>query len=93
VTGVACTVNDVTDRCRASEWLRDQFQLVYALFKSISVPFVMKGMDERYLRVNKAYCDLLSVTAADLRGNSLRHAKRRTRSTLHIYDVVPAISR
>ncbi|MBL0124303.1 MAG: PAS domain S-box protein [Betaproteobacteria bacterium] len=70
VTGLAGTLNDMTERRQATELLREQLQLVDALFESIPVPVVMKGVDGRYLRFNKAYCDLLDSTPDRLFGKT-----------------------
>ncbi|MEQ1519469.1 MAG: PAS domain S-box protein, partial [Usitatibacteraceae bacterium] len=70
VIGLAGTLNDVTDRRSATELLRQNLEMVDTLFEAIPVPVVMKGVDGRYIRFNKAYCDLLGKTPNELLGKT-----------------------
>jgi len=70
IAGLAGTINDVTERRMAMELLREQLELVDALFESIPLPVVMKGVDGRYQRFNKAYCEMLDRTPDQLLGKT-----------------------
>ncbi len=68
MSGLAGTLNDVTEKRAAAELLREHLELVDALFESIPVPVAHKGVDGHYLRVNRAYCELMNRTPEQLFG-------------------------
>ena len=59
---------DITDRRRATIELRESLSLIDALFEGIPVPVVMKDIDCRYVRMNRAYSDLFGVAAEEILG-------------------------
>ena len=52
---------DVSEARRATEARRRSLELVDSLFESIPVPVVMKDLQGRYVRVNRALCDLFGI--------------------------------
>ena len=61
---------DVTERRRSTDQLRESLALVDAVFEALPIPVVLKDMQLRYQRVNKAYADLFDTDAASLLGKT-----------------------
>ncbi len=66
VIGVASLVQDVTDRKRAEEELRESEQRFRATFEQAAVGFALVGLDGRFLRVNQRFCEILGYAEEEL---------------------------
>ena len=72
--GITGSLNDVTDRHRATRELEDNLKFVDTLIESIPLPLYLIGPDGAYLRANLAFArlfgrehrDVIGLSAADL---------------------------
>lgn len=64
--GVASLVQDITDRKRAEEELRESEQRFRATFEQAAVGFALIALDGRFLRVNQRFCEILGYTETEL---------------------------
>ncbi len=74
IEGVSGTLNDITERRLAAERLSEQFAFVDALFENIPIPAFVKDCEQRFVRVNRAYCELFGLTPERLIGRRLTQA-------------------
>ena len=70
--GYEGVARDCTERLMRTEALKESLALVDALFEALPIPVVMKDVDGRYVRLNRAYCDLFGLNAVDIIGKSAR---------------------
>jgi PAS domain S-box-containing protein len=68
--GYEGVARDCTERLLNTETLKESLALVDALFEALPVPVVLKDVEGRYVRLNRAYSDLFSLNAADVLGKS-----------------------
>ncbi|MDY7537071.1 PAS domain S-box protein [Undibacterium sp. RTI2.1] len=68
VVGLTGSLVDITERRNASENLKENLKFVDAIFESIPLPVYFKGSDGKFLRVNKAFCDLFKSKPEDFIG-------------------------
>jgi PAS domain S-box-containing protein len=68
--GYEGVARDCTERLLSTEALKESLALVDALFEALPVPVVLKDVEGRYVRLNRAYSDLFGVNAADVLGKS-----------------------
>jgi two-component system, sensor histidine kinase and response regulator len=71
VIGLTGRLDDITEQRNATELLRDNFSFVDALFESIPLPVYLKDDQGKYERLNKAFCKLFSIQAADYVGKTV----------------------
>ena len=65
-------VFDVTDRKRAEEKLRSQTEELQMILDTMPATIWFKDTDNNFLRVNKATCEIMGMTASQIEG---RHAR------------------
>ncbi len=70
--GYEGVARDCTQRLLSTESLRESLALVDALFEALPIPVVLKDVEGRYVRLNRAYSDLFGLNAADVMGKSAR---------------------
>ena len=70
--GYEGVARDCTDRLLSTEALKESLALVDALFDALPVPVVMKDVEGRYVRLNRAYSDLFGLNAAEVLGKNAR---------------------
>lgn len=70
VVGATGTMNDITERRRALQQLRDNLDFVDALVESTPLPVYLKDADGRFTRFNKAFLGLFRIRAEDWLGKS-----------------------
>jgi PAS domain S-box-containing protein len=68
VQGYVNVLTDLTDIRRLNRQLEENLALIDALFDTIPVPVVLKDVDGRYIRLNRAYADLFATDPADVLG-------------------------
>lgn len=64
--GFAKVTRDLTERRRAEEELRHSEELFRKTFDNAPIGMSMVGLDYRFIRVNKALCDMLGYTAEEM---------------------------
>ena len=74
IEGVTGTLNDVTERRRAADRLTEQLAFIDTLVESIPIPIYVKDRERRYVRVNRAYCDLFSLPSERLLGRTVEES-------------------
>ncbi len=74
VEGVSGTLNDITERKRAADQLTEQLTFIDTLVESIPIPIYVKDRDRRYLRVNRAYCEMFGVPPEQVIGRTLEQS-------------------
>jgi PAS domain S-box-containing protein len=75
-------INDITQRRRTEESLRESEELFRLLFEMAPIGMAITALDGRYLRVNQALCDALGYTADEL-------LSRTAEDVSHPEDVAP----
>jgi PAS domain S-box-containing protein len=70
--GYEGVARDCTERLLGTETLKESLALVDALFDALPVPVVMKDVEGRYVRLNRAYGDLFGLDAAEVLGKHAR---------------------
>jgi PAS domain S-box-containing protein len=70
--GYEGVARNCTQRLLSTESLKESLALVDALFEALPVPVVLKDVEGRYVRLNRAYSDLFGLNAADVIGKSAR---------------------
>jgi PAS domain S-box-containing protein len=76
-----CT--DVTELKRVTAGLNEQLAFIDALVESIPLPIYVKDRERRYLRVNRAYCDMFNVPPERLLGRRIDDAYPPPVNTIH----------
>ncbi|MGC9504664.1 PAS domain S-box protein [Baaleninema sp.] len=66
VSGIVASVRDLTELQRVQDHLRASEKRFRALFEQSLVGMVLAGLDGRFLRANRRYCDLLGYSEAEL---------------------------
>ena len=69
-TFVAFQMEDITDQVRIQRQLQDQIRFMQRMMDSLPMPIFYKGIDGRYLRVNRAYEEHLSLSHDELIGKT-----------------------
>ncbi len=59
-------VQDITDRKQAEMNLRDSEERFRAIFNQVAVGMNQVGLDQSFILVNRAYCDMTGYSAAEL---------------------------
>jgi PAS domain S-box-containing protein len=59
---VLAIIRDITERKRGEEALRDAEALFHSVFDNASIGVAVVGLDGRFLRVNRALCEILGHT-------------------------------
>ena len=62
---------DITERKRVEEALRENEERFRSIFDNAPVGMVVRGLDGKLVRVNRAYCDMVGYTPAELEGLSV----------------------
>jgi PAS domain S-box-containing protein len=70
--GYEGVARNCTERLLGVEALRESLALVDALFEALPIPVVLKDVEGRYVRLNRAYSDLFGLVASDVLGKSAR---------------------
>ena len=70
VTGFVGVITNNTESRLAAERLRESLALTDALFESISVPVVLKDLSGRFVRLNRAYAELMDDGSGNLVGKN-----------------------
>ncbi|HJV59599.1 MAG TPA: PAS domain S-box protein [Albitalea sp.] len=83
IEGMSGTLNDITERKLAGDRLTEQLTFIDTLVESIPVPIYVKDRERRYVRVNRAYCEMFGVAAQRLLGRTLDDARASPLNTLH----------
>ncbi|RQP25261.1 hybrid sensor histidine kinase/response regulator [Piscinibacter terrae] len=68
-----CT--DVSELKLATDRLNEQLAFIDALVESIPLPLFVKDRERRYVRVNRAYCDMFGVQAERLLGRRVEESQ------------------
>ena len=63
-------VRDITERKAAEEALKESEERFRGAFEDASVGVALVGLDNRYLRVNRAFCEMLGYTEGELVGRN-----------------------
>ena len=71
-TGYEGVARDCTERLLSLQALKESLALVDALFEALPIPVVMKDTAGNYVRLNRAYGELVGLNAADVLGKSAR---------------------
>ncbi|MDQ3927718.1 MAG: PAS domain S-box protein, partial [Chloroflexota bacterium] len=64
--GFAKVTRDLTERKRAEQELRHSEELFRRTFENAPIGMTMTGLDYRFLRANKAFCDMTGYTQEEL---------------------------
>src|SRR5215208_3180203 len=67
---VLAIIRDITERKRGEEALRDAEALFHSVFDNSSIGVAVVGLDGRFLRVNRALCEILGHTEETLLATS-----------------------
>ncbi|MBE9184324.1 PAS domain S-box protein [Microcoleus sp. LEGE 07076] len=71
VVGILCTFEDITDRLSLQAKVRASEELFRKIFEDAPIGIYLANLDDNKLvRVNKAYCEMLGYTAAELLGKT-----------------------
>jgi PAS domain S-box-containing protein len=74
IEGASGTLNDITERKRAADRLTEQLAFVDTLVESIPIPIFVKDRDRRYVRVNRAYCEMFGLAPEQVIGRTLEQS-------------------
>jgi len=77
-----CT--DVTELKRVTDGLNEQLAFIDALVESIPLPIYVKDRERRYVRVNRAYCDMFDVQPERLLGKRVEEAHTAPVNPVHL---------
>lgn len=66
ITGAVFSIADITDRQAAEEALRKSEEQFRLTFEYAPIGMAIESLDGRFLRVNRALCDTLGYSSADL---------------------------
>ena len=69
-TGRLVLLRDVTERKRFEDALKESEERYRSAFEDASVGVALVGLDNRYLRVNRAFCEMLGYAEHELIGES-----------------------
>ena len=81
--GFEGVARDCTERLIRTEAVQQSLALVDALFEALPIPVVLKDVDGRYERLNRAYSDLFGMTATELLGKSASQLLSPEAAELH----------
>ena len=84
IVGLTGSLNDITERRHATSQLKENLAFVDALVEAIPLPVYLKDAEGRYMRLNKAFCSLFSVRAADLIGKTVRELLNADDAQFHL---------
>ena len=71
VTGLVGIAEDITERKRAEQQLRESQALLQAMVNTIPHMLYVKDADGRYLMVNRSYCRILDIEPEDIVGKAM----------------------
>jgi PAS domain S-box-containing protein len=74
VEGVTGTLNDITERKRAADRLTEQLAFIDTLVECVPVPIFVKDRERRYVRVNRAYCEMFGLSTDRLLGRTVEES-------------------
>lgn len=87
VLGMIGVVQDLTQRRRVEEALRESEERLRATFSQAAVGFAVADLDGRFLQLNRKFCDILGYSAAELQKLTfadLTHPDDRERTRDHV---------
>ncbi|MBW8828461.1 MAG: response regulator [Burkholderiales bacterium] len=76
-----CT--DVSERKFVADKLTEQLAFIDSLVESIPVPIYVKDRERRYVRVNRAYCEMFGIPSERLIGRTVEDAHTAPVNMLH----------
>jgi len=82
-TGIAGTLNDVTERRLALEQLHQQLHFVQELFEVLPLPIYLKDTAGRYLQFNKASEDFFGIRRSEWLGRTVADLLPAEQAALH----------
>ncbi len=77
-----CT--DVTELKHVTDGLNEQLAFIAALVESIPLPIYVKDRERRYVRVNRAYCDMFDVLPERLLGKRVEESHAAPVNPIHL---------
>jgi PAS domain S-box-containing protein len=86
-TSILGTCQDVTERMRAEDALRESEKLFRATFNQAAVGIAHTGLNGRWLRVNQKFCEILGYSEEELMGldiKTITHPDDLETSTKHL---------
>jgi two-component system, sensor histidine kinase and response regulator len=83
IEGVTGTLNDITERKQAADRLTEQLAFIDALVESIPIPIYVKDHERRYVRVNRAYCEMFGLPRERLIGRTVEESHTNPVNPLH----------
>ena len=83
IEGVTGTLNDITERKQAADHLTEQLTFIDALVESIPIPIYVKDRERRYVRVNRAYCEMFGIPSDRLLGRTVEESHNAPVNALH----------
>ncbi|MFZ1933113.1 MAG: PAS domain S-box protein [Thermoguttaceae bacterium] len=95
ITGAVLSWQDITDRKRAEEALRDSERKFRSLFQDSSVGAVVVTPNGRFTQVNRAFCDFLGYSEPELVGQtvlSVTHPEDREASSTAIRQSAESVA-
>ncbi|HEX6704761.1 MAG TPA: PAS domain S-box protein [Albitalea sp.] len=84
IEGVTGTLNDITGRRQAADRLTEQLAFIDALVESIPIPIYVKDHQRRYVRVNRAYCEMFGLPRERLIGRTVEESHTAPANPLHM---------
>ena len=81
--GYEGVARDCTERLLSTQALKESLTLVDALFEALPVPVVLKDVAGRYVRLNRAYGELVGLKASDVIGKSAHELLSREAAQRH----------
>ncbi|MEG4204199.1 PAS domain S-box protein [Microcoleus sp. Pol7_A1] len=67
VVGILCTFEDITERLSLEAKVRASEELFRTIFEDAPIAIYLANLDDnKFVRVNKTYCEMLGYTAAEL---------------------------
>jgi PAS domain S-box-containing protein len=96
ITGAVISWQDITDRKRAEGALRENERRFRSLFQDSSVGAVVVTPNGQFIQVNRAFCDFLGYSEAELVGQtvlSVTHPEDREASSTAIRQAAESVAR
>ncbi|WP_338849638.1 PAS domain S-box protein [Massilia sp. W12] len=69
--GLTGSLSDITEQRNATEQLKENLSFIDALIETIPQAIYLKDVDGRYMRMNRAACELFGVTEAQMVGKTV----------------------
>ncbi len=83
IEGVTGTLNDITERKQAADRLTEQLTFIDTLVESIPIPIYVKDRERRYVRINRAYCEMFDMPADRLLGRRVEDSHHAPVNPVH----------